>query len=202
MPVENTSRAQDHSTGRRIYSTARPSTRAIPLFVAALSDGLARIRCPDGQLRDDAVGQRCRGVVFILMIWRSLHAGSACRLIAMPHFHYTATRARHGAQRGEVTMSNVVLRRIAPPAMSTASGQIHPAVIEACLTNFSDERTAEIPWEPPTVDEWRRAAVAIAKQVALHIAGYRDHDEFARDGSRFAWDVFDTIHFSSARRDH
>ena len=99
-------------------------------------------------------------------------------------------------------MSNVVLRRIAPPAMSTASGQIHPAVIEACLTNFSDERTAETPWEPPTRDEWGRAALAIAKQVALHIAGYRDHDERARDGCRFAWDVFNTIHFSSARRDH
>jgi hypothetical protein len=98
-------------------------------------------------------------------------------------------------------MSNVVLRRIAPPAMSTASGQIHPAVIEACLTNFSDERTAEIPWEPPTADEWRRAALTIAKQVALHIAGYRDHDEFTRDGCLFAWNVFETPHLAT-RRDH
>ena len=58
------------------------------------------------------------------------------------------------------------------------------------------------PWEPPTDDEWRRAALAIAKQVSLHIAGYRDHKEFAGDGCRFAWDVFDTIHLSSTRRDH
>jgi hypothetical protein len=56
--------------------------------------------------------------------------------------------------------------------------------------------------EPPTSDEWWRAALAIAKQVALHIAGYRDHEEFARDGCRFAWDAFEMIHFSSARSDH
>jgi hypothetical protein len=28
--------------------------------------------------------------------------------------------------------------------------------------------------------------LVIAKQVALQIAGYRDHDEFASDGCRFA----------------
>jgi hypothetical protein len=55
--------------------------------------------------------------------------------------------------------------------------------------------------EPPTSDESRRAALAIAKQVALHIAGYRDHEEFAHDGCRFAWDAFEMIYFSSARRD-
>jgi hypothetical protein len=56
--------------------------------------------------------------------------------------------------------------------------------------------------EPPTSDEWRRAALAIAKQIALHIAGYRDREEFARDGCRLAWDVFEMIHFSSAHSDH
>ena len=42
---------------------------------------------------------------------------------------------------------------------------------------------------PPTKDEWRRATLVIAKQIALHIAGYRDHEEFARDGGTFAWDI-------------
>ena len=35
----------------------------------------------------------------------------------------------------------------------------------------------------------------------MHIAGYRDDDEFARDGCRFAWDVFETLHLPM-RRDH
>ena len=62
-------------------------------------------------------------------------------------------------------------------------------------------RIEEIPLEPLNSDKSRRAALAIAKQVALHIAGYRDHEEFARDGCRFAWDAFEMIYFSSARRD-
>jgi len=98
-------------------------------------------------------------------------------------------------------MSNVILRQIAPPAVWSANGQPHPAVVQACLTTSRDEWIPEIPWAEPTADEWRRTAVAIAKQVALHIAGYRDHEEFARDGCRFAWDAFEMIHFSSARRD-
>jgi len=44
--------------------------------------------------------------------------------------------------------------------------------------------------------------LVITKQVALQIAGYRDHDEFASDGCRFAWDVFGKIYASDARRDH
>ncbi len=99
-------------------------------------------------------------------------------------------------------MSNVILRQIAPPAVWSANGLPHPAVVQACLTTSRDERIPEIPWEEPTSDEWRRAAVAIAKQVALHIAGYRDGEELARDGCRFAWDVFEMIHFSSAHSAH
>jgi hypothetical protein len=98
-------------------------------------------------------------------------------------------------------MSNVILRQIAPPAVWNANGQPHPAVVRACLEASGDEPNREIPLEPPSSDEWRRAALAIAKQVALHIAGYRDHEEFARDGRRFAWDAFEMIYFSSARRD-
>ena len=55
--------------------------------------------------------------------------------------------------------------------------------------------------EAPTDCEWRRAVWVIAKQVTMHIAGYRDDDEFARDGCRFAWDVFETLHLPM-RRDH
>jgi hypothetical protein len=88
-------------------------------------------------------------------------------------------------------MSNTALRRIARPTKWSANGQIHPAIIEGCLTTFSDQQTAKTPWEAPTNDEWRRAALVIAKQVALHIAGYRDHDEFERDGGQFVWDVFE-----------
>ena len=40
---------------------------------------------------------------------------------------------------------------------------MHPAVVQACFTIFRDERIPEIPWEEPTVDEWRRAAIAIAE---------------------------------------
>ena len=98
-------------------------------------------------------------------------------------------------------MNNAVLRRIAPPAMSSANREPHPAVVEACLTTFSDGQIPEIPWEGPTADEWRRAGLAIAKQVALHIAGYRDRDEFTRDGGLFAWNVFETPHLAT-RRDH
>jgi hypothetical protein len=78
---------------------------------------------------------------------------------------------------------------------------MHPAVVQACLTTFDHERITEIPWEAPTADEWRRATLVIVKQVALHIAGYRDHDEFTRDGCRFAWDVLDMPHLTT-RRDH
>jgi len=98
-------------------------------------------------------------------------------------------------------MNNVTLRRIAPPIEWSANQQMHPAVVQACLTTSRDERIPEIPWEEPTADEWRRAAVAIAKQVALHIAGYRDHDEFTREGCLFAWNVFETPHLAT-RRDH
>jgi hypothetical protein len=85
--------------------------------------------------------------------------------------------------------------------MWSVNRQPHPTVVQACIEASGDEPTREIPWEPPTSDEWRRAALAIAKQVVVHIAGYRDHDEFMRDRCRFAWDVFETIHLSSARRD-
>ena len=96
-------------------------------------------------------------------------------------------------------MNNITLRRIAPPTEWSANQQMHPAVVHACLTAIRDERILEIAWEEPTADEWRRAALAIAKQVALHVAGYRDHDEFARDGCQFAWDVFETLHLPTRR---
>ena len=98
-------------------------------------------------------------------------------------------------------MNNVTLRRIAPPTEWSANQQMHPAVVQACLTTFRDEQIPEIRWEEPTADEWRRAALAIAKQVALHIAGYRDHDEFTREGCLFAWNVFETPHLGT-RRNH
>jgi len=97
-------------------------------------------------------------------------------------------------------MNNVTLRRIAPPIEWGANQEIHPAVVQACVTTFRDEQIPEIPWEEPTADEWRRATFAIAKQFALHIAGYRDHDEFTREGCLFAWSVFET-HLAT-RRDH
>ena len=106
-----------------------------------------------------------------------------------------------GCNEGEAIMNNVTLRRIAPPIEWSANQQMHPAVVQACLTTFRDERIPEIPWEEPTAGEWRRAALAIAKQVAIHVAGYHDSDEFTRDGCRFAWDVFDTLHLTT-RRDH
>jgi hypothetical protein len=105
------------------------------------------------------------------------------------------------AVRGETMMNNVTLHRIAPPIEWSANQQMHPAVVQACLTTFRDEQIPEIPWEEPTVDEWRRSTLAIAKQFALHIAGYRDHDEFTREGCLFAWNVFETPHVAT-RRDH
>ena len=105
------------------------------------------------------------------------------------------------AVRGETIMNNVTLRRIAPPTEWSANQQMHPAVVQACLTTSRDERIPEIPWEEPTADEWRRSAVAIAKQVAIHIAGYRDQDEFTREGCLFAWNVFETPHLGT-RRSH
>jgi hypothetical protein len=96
-------------------------------------------------------------------------------------------------------MSDVILRQIAPPAMGNANTHPHPAVVQACLGASGDQPAREIPWEPPTSDEWRRAALSIAKQVALHIAGYRDHDEFTRDGCLFAWNVFETPHLATRR---
>ena len=98
-------------------------------------------------------------------------------------------------------MNSGTLRRIAPPAKWSANQQLHPAIVRGCLTALSDERIPEIPWEAPTAGEWRRAALAIAKQVAIHVAGYHDSDEFTRDGCQFAWDVFDTLHLKT-RRDH
>jgi len=104
-----------------------------------------------------------------------------------------------GCVVGEAIMSNVVLRRIAPPVSGSESEQFHPTIVEACLTAINGERTSETAWEAPTRDEWRRAALIIAKQVALHIAGYRDHEEFARDGCRFAWDVYEILQVTGRR---
>jgi hypothetical protein len=98
-------------------------------------------------------------------------------------------------------MNSGTLRRIAPLAKSSANQQIHPAIVRGCLATSSDERTPEIPWEAPTAGEWRRAALVIAKQVAIHVAGYHHSDEFTRDGCQFAWDVFD-MHHLTTRRDH
>jgi hypothetical protein len=98
-------------------------------------------------------------------------------------------------------MNNVTLHRISRPIEWSANQRMHPAVVRACLTTFRDEPIPEIPWEEPTADEWRRSAVAIAKQVAIHIAGYRDQDEFRREGCLFAWNVFETPHLGT-RRNH
>lgn len=87
-------------------------------------------------------------------------------------------------------MSNVVLHQIAAT---------HPAIVQARLTSCTDNETPEIIWEAPTEKEWRRAALAIAKRVALHVAGYRDNDEFARDGCQFAWNVFEAFHRKNGR---
>jgi hypothetical protein len=97
---------------------------------------------------------------------------------------------RELARHAQSTLG-LVLRRIAPPVSGRESEQFHPTIVEACLTAINDERTSEIAWEAPTRDEWRRAALIVAKQVALHIAGYRDHEEFERDGGEFVWDVFE-----------
>jgi len=105
------------------------------------------------------------------------------------------------AVKGEAIMNNVTLHRISSPIEWGANQQMHPSVVQACLTTFRDEPIPEIPWEEPTADEWRRSAVAIAKQVAIHIAGYRDQDEFTREGCLFAWNVFETPHLGT-RRNH
>ena len=134
------------------------------------------------------------------MVERLFDSGHPCRLGASPHVVDTAARARRDARKGEATMSDAIHLRIAPPAKWSVKEQTHPAVVQACLVTSNGERT-EIIWEAPTDCEWRRAVWVIAKQVTMHIAGYRDDDEFARDGCRFAWDVFETLHLPT-RRDH
>ena len=41
----------------------------------------------------------------------------------------------------------------------------------------------------------------IAKQVVVHIAGYRNHEDFTRDGCKFAWDLMKTS-LLGVYRDH
>ena len=85
-------------------------------------------------------------------------------------------------------MSDLLLRQIARPARWSQARQTHPAVVQACVATFSDELSQETLWKPASHEEWRRAMLVIAKQFALQLAGFRDHDEFASDGSRFVWD--------------
>lgn len=89
-------------------------------------------------------------------------------------------------------MSASIYFRTAPPIRR--SGKWHPHVrgVETCLMISGGERKPEIIWEAPTDDEWRRAVRVIAEHVAVRLAGYRDHDEFARDGCRFVKHVFET----------
>jgi len=98
-------------------------------------------------------------------------------------------------------MSNIVLHRITPRAVRSANGEVHPAIVEGCLRTFIDQRAPEISWEAPTRAEWRRLALIITKQVALHVAGYCDKEEFARDGRQFAWNVFESLR-PTTRRSH
>jgi hypothetical protein len=61
-----------------------------------------------------------------------------------------------------------------------------------------DKQNRAVIWTPPTENEWRQAVLVIAKQVTMRIAGYLDENEFARDGCRFAWDVFETLPYRHA----
>jgi hypothetical protein len=89
-------------------------------------------------------------------------------------------------------MSDLFLHQIAPRARWSQARQLHPAVVKGCVGSFSDESIRETLWEPPSYDEWRMAMLVIAKQAVVHIAGYRNHEDFTRDGCRFAWDVINT----------
>jgi hypothetical protein len=64
-------------------------------------------------------------------------------------------------------------------------------VVQSIIALPDDERTPEKIWEEPTPDEWRSALRIIAKQALMHIAGYVDDDEFAREGCQFALDSFE-----------
>lgn len=98
---------------------------------------------------------------------------------------------RGGAQeQREGTMSDLFLHQIAPRARWSQARQTHAAVVQASIGILSDELNQESIWAPPSHDEWRRAMLVIAKQVVVHIAGYRNHEDFSRDGCKFAWDVF------------
>ena len=98
-------------------------------------------------------------------------------------------------------MSDLFLHQIASPARLSQARQTHSAVVQGCVATFSDESSRGTLWQLPSHDEWRRAMLVIGKQFALQLAGYRDQDEFASDGCRFAWDVLGKIHASDARRD-
>jgi hypothetical protein len=64
-------------------------------------------------------------------------------------------------------------------------------VVQTIVALPGDERTLKKNWEEPTPEEWRSALRIIAKQVLMHIAGYVDDDEFAREGCQFALDCFE-----------
>jgi hypothetical protein len=98
-------------------------------------------------------------------------------------------------------MRDAIQFRIAPPAWLSGKWPSHPRIVRACLMTSSDRRTPAVIWSPPTENEWRQAVLVIAKQVTMRIAGYLDEDEFARDGCRFAWDVFETLPLPT-RRDY
>jgi hypothetical protein len=78
----------------------------------------------------------------------------------------------------------------------------HPAVVQTIIALPSDERTLEKIWEEPSPDEWRLALSIIAEQVLMHIAGYVDDDEFARDGCQFALDRFEKRRLAPTPRLH
>ena len=78
---------------------------------------------------------------------------------------------------------------------------MHPAVVQACFTilGMSGYQKSHGRSRPSTSGGGRQSP--LLEQVALHIAGYRDHDEFTRDGCLFAWNVFETPHLAT-HRDH
>ncbi len=75
-------------------------------------------------------------------------------------------------------------------------------VVQSIIALPDDERTLEKIWEEPTPDEWRSALRIIAKKTLMHIAGYVDDDEFAREGCQFALDSFEKHRLAPTPRLH
>lgn len=90
-------------------------------------------------------------------------------------------------------MSNMVQPRIAPIVRWSKGQDTHRSLTLPYFMAPDGKRAPNVIWTPPTEDEWRLAIRILAKQMVMHVSGYLDEDEFARDGCRFAWDAVETF---------